>query len=84
MNTNDDAVGNKNTNDLAPASPDQQNKDAEGERPEGEGTLIGKEPAEGMSMGATFDESKEQDLDDLIHNQGGLHTKDELPGPDDI
>jgi hypothetical protein len=84
MNTDDSISGNKSKKDISPANPEQQNKNPEGEREPGEGTLIGKEPASGMSMGATFDESKEQDMDDLIHQQGGLHTKTELPGPDEV
>jgi hypothetical protein len=64
--------------------PAQQHKNHEGEKdPDEEGTLIKEEEEKGMDMGTSYKEDREQDLDDLIHNQGGLN-KTTFPSPDDV
>ncbi len=46
--------------------------------------LVEKEENTGMDMGADFEPDKEQDMDDLVHSQAGLHKKNDIPPPDDI
>ena len=37
----------------------------------------------GMDMGVTYKEDREQDLDDLVHQQAGL-KKNEIPPPEEL
>jgi hypothetical protein len=64
--------------------PAQQHKSHEGEKdPDEEGTLLKEEDEKGMDMGTTFEVDKEQDLDDLIHNQAALKSST-FPRPDEV
>ncbi|TDH27938.1 hypothetical protein EXU57_05590 [Segetibacter sp. 3557_3] len=47
-----------------------------------EDTLVTEQKEQGMEMGTSFKEDKEQDLDDLIHQQGKLRS-DEIPSPEE-
>jgi hypothetical protein len=37
----------------------------------------------GMDMGVTYKEDREQDLDDLVHQQGSL-KKNDIPPPEEL
>ena len=58
------------------------NKPGESELPEED--ILPDEPVEntGMDLGVTYKEDREQDLDDLVHQQGIL-KKNEIPPPEE-